>query len=89
MQAHTREEPTPRTRPRYARGVIGEPFLLAVALGAVVSAGLYAAYVWPAPRQAPSEPGAPHTQGSADADEPAPPAASPARGAPASAEPTP
>ena len=31
----------------YDRGVIWEPFLLAVILGLVVSAGLYFAYLWP------------------------------------------
>ncbi len=32
---------------RYARGVIWEPFVLAVVLGLVVSAGIYFAYLWP------------------------------------------
>ena len=36
-----------RGAPRYARGVIWEPFVLALFLGLVVSAGLYFAYLWP------------------------------------------
>jgi hypothetical protein len=32
---------------RYHPGVIWGPFLLALALGLVVSAGLYFAYMWP------------------------------------------
>lgn len=32
---------------RYHPGVIWGPFLLALALGLVVSAGLYFAYLWP------------------------------------------
>jgi hypothetical protein len=42
-----RGEPTPPRRPRYHRGVIWEPFVLALALGLMVSAGLYFAYLWP------------------------------------------
>lgn len=34
--------------PRYAPGVIWEPFILALFLGLLVSAGLYFAYMWPA-----------------------------------------
>jgi hypothetical protein len=33
--------------PRYHPGVIWGPFLLALALGIIVSAGLYFAYLWP------------------------------------------
>lgn len=33
--------------PRYHPGVIWGPFLLALALGLIVSAGLYFAYLWP------------------------------------------
>jgi len=33
--------------PRYHPDVIWGPFLLAVALGLIVSAGLYFAYLWP------------------------------------------
>lgn len=40
-------EPTPGQRSRYHRGVIWEPFVLALFLGLVVSAGLYFAYLWP------------------------------------------
>ena len=40
-------EPTPAPWPRYARDVIWEPFVLALFLGLVVSAGLYFAYLWP------------------------------------------
>ena len=32
---------------RYHPGVIWGPFLLALALGLIVSAGLYFAYMWP------------------------------------------
>ncbi|MCX5741166.1 MAG: hypothetical protein NT062_01565 [Proteobacteria bacterium] len=32
---------------RYARAVIWEPFVLALVLGLLVSAGLYFAYMWP------------------------------------------
>jgi hypothetical protein len=40
-------EPTPGSRSRYDRDVIWEPFVLALFLGLVVSAGLYFAYLWP------------------------------------------
>jgi hypothetical protein len=40
-------EPTPGPRSRYDRDVIWEPFVLALFLGLVVSAGLYFAYLWP------------------------------------------
>jgi len=40
-------EPTTGRGARYHPGVIWGPFLLAVALGLVVSAGLYFAYLWP------------------------------------------
>lgn len=40
-------EPTPGAGPRYDRGVIWEPFVLALFLGLIVSAGLYFAYMWP------------------------------------------
>lgn len=40
-------EPTPGRQPRYARDVIWEPFVLALFLGLVISAGLYFAYLWP------------------------------------------
>ena len=33
--------------PRYHRDVIWEPFVLALVLGLIVSAGLYFAYMWP------------------------------------------
>ena len=36
-----------RPGPRYHPGVIWGPFLLALALGLIVSAGLYFAYLWP------------------------------------------
>jgi hypothetical protein len=42
--------------PRYARGVIWEPFVLALALGLIVSAGLYFAYLWPAVEPVDDEP---------------------------------
>ncbi len=46
---------------RYHRGVIWAPFILALFLGLVVSAGLYFAYLWPAvePEDAPDEEPAP------------------------------
>jgi len=47
--------------PRYARVVIWEPFVIALVLGLLVSAGLYYAYLWPS-----VEP--------LDPDEPEPPA---------------
>jgi hypothetical protein len=40
-------QPTTGRAPRYHPGVIWGPFLLAVALGLIVSAGLYFAYLWP------------------------------------------
>ena len=36
-----------RPGPRYHPSVIWGPFLLALALGLIVSAGLYFAYMWP------------------------------------------
>ena len=42
-----RVEPTTVAAARYHPGVIWAPFLLAVALGLVISAGLYVAYLWP------------------------------------------
>jgi hypothetical protein len=56
--------PAPERTPRYARHVIWEPFVLAVILGLVVSAGLYFAYLWPSvdpvdEPTAPAEPPAP------------------------------
>jgi hypothetical protein len=41
--------------PRYDRGVIWEPFILALFLGLVVSAALYFAYLWPSVE--PEDPG--------------------------------
>jgi hypothetical protein len=40
-------EPTTGRAARYHPDVIWGPFLLAVALGLIVSAGLYFAYLWP------------------------------------------
>jgi len=40
-------EPTPASTPRYDQRVIWEPFVLALFLGLIVSAGLYYAYLWP------------------------------------------
>lgn len=40
-------EPTTGGGARYHPGVIWGPFLLALALGLVVSAGMYFAYLWP------------------------------------------
>jgi hypothetical protein len=42
-----RGEPTTAAGARYHPEVIWGPFLLALALGLVVSAGLYFAYLWP------------------------------------------
>jgi len=39
--------PAPRGQARYARAVTWEPFVLALVLGLLVSAGLYFAYLWP------------------------------------------
>lgn len=41
---------------RYVPEVIWGPFLLALALGLVVAAGLYFAYLWPDVDEAPDEP---------------------------------
>ena len=57
--------------PSYDRAVIWEPFVLALLLGLLVSAGLYFAYLWPSvePRDephadaAPAEPGSPSAEG--------------------------
>ena len=49
-------EPTPGARPRYDRGVIWEPFVLALFLGLIVSAGLYFAYLWPSVEPSDVEP---------------------------------
>src|SRR5260221_11802647 len=46
-RAYMAREPTPRRGPRYDRGVIWEPFVLAPGLGPILSAGLYFAYLWP------------------------------------------
>ena len=43
-----RAQSTTGGAPRYHPGVIWGPFLLALALGLIVSAGLYFAYLWPA-----------------------------------------
>jgi len=42
-----RAQSTTGGAPRYHPGVIWGPFLLALALGLIVSAGLYFAYLWP------------------------------------------
>lgn len=62
-------EPTPGARPRYDRGVIWEPFVLALFLGLIVSAGLYFAYLWPSVEPSDVEPAM------AGADSPAAPEA--------------
>jgi hypothetical protein len=49
-------EPTPGAGPRYDRGVIWEPFVLALFLGLIVSAGLYFAYMWPSVEPLDAEP---------------------------------
>lgn len=49
-------EPTPGAGPRYDRGVIWEPFVLALFLGLIVSAGLYFAYLWPSVEPSDEEP---------------------------------
>lgn len=49
-------EPTPGAGPRYDRGVIWEPFVLALFLGLIVSAGLYFAYLWPSVEPSDAEP---------------------------------
>jgi hypothetical protein len=51
--------------------VIWEPFLLALVLGLVVSAGLYFAYLWPAVEPVEEEPDAPPAPPPAEAAAPA------------------
>jgi hypothetical protein len=41
--------------PSYDRAVIWEPFVLALVLGVIVSAGLYFAYLWPSVEPEPIE----------------------------------
>jgi hypothetical protein len=48
-------EPTTVAGARYHPGVIWGPFLLAVALGVIVSAGLYFGYMWQEPEDKPDE----------------------------------
>jgi hypothetical protein len=62
-------EPTTVAGARYHPGVIWGPFLLALALGLLVSAGLYFAYMWP--QVEPEEPSATASPG-AKGDEEAP-----------------
>jgi hypothetical protein len=50
-----RGETTTAAAARYHPGVIWGPFVLAIALGLIVSAGIYFAYLWP--RVEPIEPG--------------------------------
>jgi len=40
-------QPTTSVTPRYHPDVIWGPFVLALVLGLVISAGLYFAYLWP------------------------------------------
>ena len=54
--AYMRWEPTPRPAARYDRDVIWEPFVLALVLGLIVSAGLYFAYLWPSVEPQDDEP---------------------------------
>jgi hypothetical protein len=56
----------------YARGVIWEPFAMALVLGLLVSAGLYFAYLWP--QVEPDDDELPATE-PAKPDEPAGPSA--------------
>jgi hypothetical protein len=51
--------------------VIWEPFLLALVLGLVVSAGLYFAYLWPSVEPVEEEPGPDAAATPAPADTPA------------------
>src|SRR5690606_41443023 len=46
-RAYIGAQPTTGAATRYHPGVIWGPFLLALALGLLVSAGLYFAYMWP------------------------------------------
>src|SRR5690606_24582639 len=69
-------QPTPGPGARYARGVIWEPFLLALFLGLIVSAGLYFAYLWPSVEPSDPEPAmagadSPATASPASASQPA------------------
>lgn len=61
-------QPTTSVTSRYHPGVIWGPFVLALVLGLVISAGLYFAYLWPSvepedpddpANPAPEPPGAP------------------------------
>lgn len=52
-----RLQPTTSVTSRYHPDVIWGPFVLALALGLVISAGLYFAYLWPSVE--PEEPEAP------------------------------
>jgi hypothetical protein len=70
--------------PRYDHAVIWEPFVLALVLGLIISAGLYFAYLWPsvepvepADDAGPERPGAPAASASSGPPA-APPTASPA-----------
>lgn len=47
LAASMRGDPTTVVGPRYHPGVIWGPFLLALMLGLLVSAGIYFAYLWP------------------------------------------
>ena len=53
--------PAPIFLSRYHLGVIWGPFILALVLGLLVSAGLYFAYLWPQvePEDPPAEPDKP------------------------------
>jgi hypothetical protein len=50
--------------------VIWEPFVLALVLGIIISAGLYFAYLWPAVEPLDEEPAANAAAGPADSSEP-------------------
>ncbi len=63
-----RGEPTTAVATRYHPEVIWGPFLLALVLGLIVSAGLYFAYLWP--QVEPIEPESDEDAG--EGDKPAP-----------------
>lgn len=71
--AYIGSEPTTAAATRYHPEVIWGPFLLALALGLVVSAGLYFAYLWPQVEPEAPPPEAPRPDGTEDP----PPSAAP------------
>lgn len=69
LAASMRGDPTTVVGPRYHPDVIWGPFLLALVLGLLVSAGIYFAYLWPSVEPDPG-PGDEPAAGSAGGDAP-------------------